>query len=78
MRHARAIASDIALYNHDKIVKGIEQDNLFEVLEDDLNEGLDLYRSRVSEQLLETTNFFHRAVVDEILARKGHVQSPIW
>ena len=32
MRLARAIASDISLYNEQKIIKGIEQDNLFEVL----------------------------------------------
>lgn len=78
MRLARAIASDIALYHEDAIVRGIEQDNLFEVLEAELREGLDLYESRVDVALLETTSFFHRAVVDEVLGRKGHVRSPIW
>ena len=78
MRLARAIASDIALYNEAKIVRGIEEDQLFEALEEELAEGLGLYRSRVSDDLLASTNFFHRAVVDEILARKGHVKSHIW
>ena len=36
MRLARAIASDISLYNEQKIIKGIEQDNLFEVLKDEI------------------------------------------
>lgn len=78
MRLARAIASDIAVYNDEKITKGIEDDELFEALEDELNEGLELYQSRVSESLLETTNFYHRAVVDEIIKPKGHVPSKIW
>lgn len=77
-RLARAIASDIALYNEAKIVRGIEEDTLFEVLEEELAEGLQLYRGRVSEALDASTNFFHLAVVDEILGRKGHVKSRIW
>ena len=32
MRLARAIASDISLYNEQKIIQGIEHDNLFETL----------------------------------------------
>ena len=47
MRLARAIASDISLYNEQKIIKGIEQDNLFEVLKDEIEEGRELYKTRV-------------------------------
>lgn len=78
MRLARAIAGDIALYNEDKIIRGIEQDSLFESIEEELKEGLELYRSRVSEPLFEKTNYFHRAIVDELLKRKGHIRSKIW
>lgn len=78
MRLAQAIAGDIALYNEDKIIRGIEQDRLFEAIEEELQEGLDLYRNRVSEALYERTNFFHRAIIDEVLKRKGHVKSWIW
>jgi hypothetical protein len=77
-RLARAIASDISLYNEQKIIKGIEQDNLFDVLQDELEEGRDLYRSRVSPELYTTTNFFDRAVVDIVVRSKGHVKSKIW
>ena len=77
-RLARAIASDISLYNEQKIIKGIEQDNLFDVLQDELEEGRDLYRSRVSPELYTTTNFFDRAVVDIGVRSKGHVKSKIW
>ena len=77
-RLARAIASDISLYNEQKIIKGIEQDNLFDVLKEELDEGRDLYRSRVSQEVYTTTNFFDRAVVDIIVRGKAHVRSKIW
>lgn len=77
-RLARAIASDISLYNEQKIVKGIEQDNLFDVLKDELDEGRELYRSRVSAEIFKSTNFFDRAVVDIVIRPKGHIRSKIW
>ncbi len=77
-RLARAIASDISLYNEQKIVKGIEQDNLFEVLKEEIEEGRELYRSRVSPELYRSTNFFDRAVVDIVVRSKAHIRSKIW
>jgi spore germination protein GerM len=78
MRLARAIASDISLYNEQKIIKGIEQDNLFEAIKEELDEGRELYKSRVSPEVFTQTNFFDRAVVDIIVRTKGHVKSKIW
>lgn len=78
MRLARTIASDISLYNEQKIVKGIEQDNLFEVLKDELSEGRELYKSRVSQEIFTTMNFFERAINDIVLRSKAHVKSKIW
>jgi spore germination protein GerM len=77
-RLARAIASDISLYNEQKIIKGIEQDNLFEVLKDELEEGRELWKSRVSQEVYTTTNFFDRAIVDIVVRSKGHIKSRIW
>jgi hypothetical protein len=78
MRLARAICSDVSLYNEEKIVRGIEQDNFFEALKDELEEGRELYRSRVSPDLFSRTNFYDRAIIDVILKSKGHVKSRIW
>ena len=78
IRLARAIASDISLYNEQKIIKGIEQDNLFDVLKDELAEGRELYKSRVSAEIFKTTNFFDRAVVDIVVRSKAHIRSRIW
>lgn len=78
VRLARAICSDLSLYNEAKIVKGIEQDSFFDLLKDEIEEGRELYRSRVSPELYGRTNFFERAIVDVILRRKGSVRSKIW
>jgi hypothetical protein len=78
MRLARAICSDVSLYNEEKIVRGIQQDNFFDALEDELEEGRVLYRSRVAPELFARTNFYDRAIVDVILKPKGHVKSRIW
>src|SRR5579883_3448204 len=50
-RLARAIASDLSLYNEDKIVAGIQNDNLFESLSEEIEEGRALYKRRVSPDL---------------------------
>lgn len=78
VRLARTIASDISLYNEAKIIQGIERDSFFEAIKDEIEEGRELYKSRVSAELYGATNFFDRAIVDVILARKGHIKSKIW
>ena len=78
IRLARTIASDISLYNEEKIIKGITEDSLFDDLAEELEEGRELYRGRVADDLYASSNFFDKAVVDIILKSKGHVQSKIW
>ena len=78
MRLARAIASDISLYNEAKIIQGIEQDRLFDVLRDEIEEGRELFKTRVSSEIFTRTNFFDRAIVDVVIKPKGHVKSKIW
>ncbi|HEY4769306.1 MAG TPA: hypothetical protein VIH51_01735 [Myxococcales bacterium] len=77
-RLARAIASDLSLYNEAKIKEGIENDTFFSVLQDEIAEGRAHYQSRVDPKLLGSSNFYDRALVDVILARKGHIKSKIW
>jgi hypothetical protein len=77
-RLARTIASDISLYNEEKIIRAIQQDDLFDALRAEIEEGRQLYESRVDPRLRAETNFFHRALVDIILRSKGHVASSIW
>ena len=76
-RLARAIASDLSLYNEEKIVEGIQKDTLFTVLADELEEGRALFKSRVSPELFNK-NFYDRAIIDILVRSKGHVQSKMW
>ena len=52
-RLARAIASDLSLYNEEKILQGIQSDNLFSALSEEIEEGRALYKSRVSPELYQ-------------------------
>jgi hypothetical protein len=76
-RLARAIASDVSLYNEEKIVRGLENDSLFDELNEEIEEGRALYKSRVSPDLYHR-NFYDRALVDILIRSKGHVKSKIW
>ncbi|MCB0327310.1 MAG: hypothetical protein KDD52_06800 [Bdellovibrionales bacterium] len=77
-RLARAIASDLSLYNKDKIIQGIEEDNFFELLANEIEEGRAHYMKKVDPSIVENTNFFDLALVDIILARSADVKSKIW
>ena len=74
-RLARAIASDLSLYNEDKIIQGITNDNLFDTLAEEVEEGRALYKRRVSPDL---KNYYDRALVDILIKAKGHIKSKIW
>jgi hypothetical protein len=76
-RLARAIASDLNLYNADKITEGIENDNLFDVMKDEINEGRDLFKSRVVDDIFKM-NIYDRAIVDVLIKPKGHIKSKMW
>jgi Fe-S cluster biogenesis protein NfuA len=76
-RLARAIASDLSLYNEEKIVQGVQGDNLFQALQDEIEEGRALFKSRVSPDLY-TKNFYDRAIIDILVRSKGHVPSKLW
>ncbi len=77
-RLARAIASDVALYNEAKIKQGIENDSFFELLSKEIEEGRVHYNGKVDPTLRSKTNFYDIAIVDVILKRRGHIKSRIW
>ncbi len=77
-RLARTIVSDIALYNRELIKKGIENDNLFDVLAEDLDKGKKLYDSRVAPEVRQRSNFFNQAIVDILIKQYGNIASRIW
>lgn len=77
-RLAKAIVSDLLAYHGPKIDVAIQNDNLFDALADEIQEGRELYNSRVEPNLLSTTNFFDRAIVDMVILPRAKVKSRMW
>ncbi len=77
-RLARTIISDIALYNKDKVIEGIKNDRIFELLEEELKEGEELFFTRVEPDFARQSNIFNRAIVDILIKKSGDIQSDIW
>ena len=78
LRLARTIASDILLYNKDKIPEGLKNDNLFDLLADEIAEGHKHFGERVDAGLREKHNFLERALVDVLIHRSAHHPTDIW
>jgi len=74
---ARAIASDLTLYHEAKILDGIANDSLFDVMQEEIEEGRELFKSRVTPDIY-AQNIYERALVDVLVKSKGHVKSKIW
>ena len=77
-RIARAVVSDIALYNQKKVEEGIAGDNLFEVLQEEIEEGRSYYNSRIDPEIAQTTNYFNQALVDVLIKPMGRIPSRAW
>ena len=76
-RLARAILSDVAMYNPEKVENGIKNDNIFDVLKEELEEGRQHFHSRVSPDL-NPDSIYDIAVVDVLIKRAGKIESSIW
>ncbi len=76
-RLARAIISDVAIYNREKVEQGIKNDTIFELLENEIEEGRQHFQSRVTAELGSST-IFDLAIVDVLIKRAGRIESPIW
>jgi len=77
-RLARAIVSDIALYNQSKVKEGIENDNIFDLLTDELQEGREHFLTRVSPEIDNRDRLYDRAIVDIMIKQAGKIKSSIW
>ena len=76
-RLARAIASDLSLYNEEKILNGLKNDNLYEEISQEIEEGRELFRGRVNPELFEN-NYYDRAIIDLLIKSKGHIKCKLW
>ena len=76
-RLARAIASDLSLYNEEKVVEGITRDCLYDAMAEELEEGRALFQSRVTPELY-AKNYYDRAIIDILVRSKAHIESIMW
>jgi hypothetical protein len=77
-RLARLIISDIVLYNQDKVVDGIKNDTLFQILGDELTEGRKYYDKNVDPAVASQADYFNLAIVDVLVKGRANVESKIW
>ena len=77
-RLARTIASDLLLYNREKVIECLKHDTLFDLLEPEIREGRELYESRVSPEIITTYRFLERAFVDVLISSQAQVECPLW
>lgn len=76
-RLARAIISDVAIYNQEKVESGIKNDNIFDILSEEIEEGRQHFYSRVAPEL-EPERMFDLTLVDILIKRAGKIESAIW
>jgi hypothetical protein len=76
-RLARTIISDITIYNVKKIKEGLRNDNLFNMLEKEIEQGRRVYESKVSPEIYEAYTFYELAVVDVMLMQAADSESRI-
>ena len=76
-RAARAIISDVAIYNREKVEEGIKNDSIFEIMADEIEEGRTHFNERVTPEIA-ASNIYDIAVVDVLIKRAGKIESDIW
>ena len=77
-RLARLIVSDIITYNQDRIVEGIKEDTLFDLLKEDIEVGRAHYERTIDPAVAEQSNYFDHALVDILVKGRGNIPSKIW
>jgi hypothetical protein len=76
-RFARTIISDITVYNVKKIKEGLRNDNLFGMMEKEIERGRRVYESSVSPEIIESYAFYEHAVVDVMFRQSIDSESRI-
>ncbi|MCA1927484.1 MAG: hypothetical protein LDL13_04580 [Calditerrivibrio sp.] len=77
-RLARTIITDIVLYNQNKVQEGIKNDNIFELLEEEIELGKKLFEEKVDTSIIPM-KVFNNILVDIMIAKHGStIESDIW
>ncbi len=70
-RFARIIVSDIALYNQELVIEGIMKGTFYELLQNDIQEGRELYEKRVPPAIRTEKDYYQEAFDNFLAAAKN-------
>ena len=70
-RLAARILADLAQFNAKAVEEGIRNGTFYDLLKDDLEEGLRLYRQQVPPEIIAQRDYFQEAVDELIMKRKA-------
>jgi response regulator RpfG family c-di-GMP phosphodiesterase/DNA-directed RNA polymerase subunit RPC12/RpoP len=73
-RLARLILSDIVIYNAAKVERGIRENNFFDVLKDEIEEGRQYYESRVPFRVRQDTEIFNETLQQFVNMKREELQ----
>ncbi len=77
-RMARVLFSDICVYTGDRVRLGLEKDDLFERLGDEIERAWIFYQQRVDPALPDAERIFNWALVDVLIYGNRRVATHIW
>lgn len=72
-RFARIIVSDIALYNQEAVIDGIKNGTFFELLNNDVTEGRELFEKRIPAAVRAKKDYYQEAFDNFIKAAKSKI-----
>ncbi|HEY8123227.1 MAG TPA: hypothetical protein VII78_18040 [Myxococcota bacterium] len=78
LRLARAVVSDLVTYHPELVRDGLANDDLFERMASELDEGRAYFEERVEPDTAQQTNAWNRALVDVLVYRSKHLRSRFW
>ncbi|MEA2571381.1 MAG: hypothetical protein QOI24_3382 [Acidobacteriota bacterium] len=73
-RLARLILSDIVIYNAAKVERGIRENNFFDVLKEEIEEGRQYYESRVPFRVRQDTEIFNETLQQFVNMKREELQ----
>jgi hypothetical protein len=62
-RLARLLASEIKLYNEERVEEGRRNRDIYERLKDEIDSSRRMYEERVDPQILKSTDYFYQELV---------------
>jgi len=72
-RLARAIVSDIYLYNTAKADESIKNDTFYSVFDNEIKEGLKLYKNRIPDEVRAQGDYFKETIDNFIINKKKEI-----